>query len=115
MQDNNAGTKSRILPDDELIDLPVTLGIMGGPSVSSAYEDEELMALKISMSPPGRRTRRIRFIKREVLALRAQRVALATAAAPNVQAQVQASVELRRARQRERKTAGSSATGSTSS
>ena len=59
-----------ILDDDELIDLGETRKIMGEISISSAYEDPELMALKISMTPPGRRTRMVRFIQREVRALR---------------------------------------------
>jgi hypothetical protein len=93
---------SRIRPDDDLIGLDKMRAIMGGISVSTAYEDPELMALKISMTPPGRRTRRVRFIEREVLELRAQRVARAEADAPNVRAQTEARVEQRRARQRQR-------------
>ena len=63
---------------------------MGNPSVSTAYADPELMALKISMTPPGRRTRMIQFIRRKVLDLRAQRVARAEANAANVRAEVEA-------------------------
>jgi len=98
----SADTTGRIRDDDELIDLGETLSIMGGPSVSTAYEDAELMALKISMTPPGRRTRMVRFIKREVHALRAERVARAEAKAAGVLAEVEARVKQRRARQRQR-------------
>ena len=89
-----------LLDNDELIDLSETRKIMGNPSVSTAYADPELMALKISMTPPGRRTRMIRFIGRKVLDLRAQRVARAEANAANVRAEVEARVSRRRARQR---------------
>jgi hypothetical protein len=58
------------------------------------------MALKISMTPPGRRSRMVRFIKREVHTLRAERVARAEAKAATVRAEVEARVEQRRARQR---------------
>jgi hypothetical protein len=90
----------RIRDDDELIDLDETRKIMGGVSVSTIYDDPEIQALKISMTPPGRRVRMIRFIRREVAALRAERVARAEANAPNIRAQTEARVEQRRARQR---------------
>jgi hypothetical protein len=93
-------TNARIRDDDELISLDETRELLGGISVSTAYEDPELMALKISMTPEQRRTRMIRFIKREVLALRAERVARAEANAANVRAEIEARVERRRARQR---------------
>jgi hypothetical protein len=107
-------TTSRIQSDDELIDLGETLKIMGGPSVSTAYADPELMGIKIAMTPPGRRTHMVRWIKREVLALRAERVARAEATAANVRAAVEARVERRRAKQRQR-TAARAATASTTS
>ena len=91
--------------DDDLIGLGETRAIMGGISVSTAYEDPELMALKISMTPPGRRTKMVRFIRRKVLDLRALRVARAEANAAKVRAEVEARVEQRRARQRQRPTA----------
>ena len=98
---NSDGTiVSRMRDDDELIGLDKVRALMGDISISSAYEDSELMALKISMTPPGRRTKRVRFIAREVLALRNQRAARAEANAANVRAEVEARVEQRRARQR---------------
>jgi hypothetical protein len=103
MHMNSYGTiASRMRDDDELVGLDKTRALMGDISVSTAYEDPELMALKISMTPPGRRTKRVRFIVREVLALRAQRVARAEANASKVRAEVEARVEQRRARQRQR-------------
>jgi hypothetical protein len=96
----DGGTTGRMRDDDALIQLDETRELLGGISVSTAYEDPELMALKISMTPEQRRTRMIRFIKREVLALRAERVARAEANAPNVRAEIEARVERRRARQR---------------
>jgi hypothetical protein len=105
MQNDSA---SRVREDDELIDLTVTRGIMGNISISTAYEDPDLMALKIGMTAPGRRNRMVRFIRREVHALRAQRVARAEAAASTVRAQVEARVELRRAKQRQRTAASTS-------
>jgi hypothetical protein len=96
-EDDIAG---RIRDDDELIVLDETRAIMGGISVSTAYEDPELMGLKVNMSAGDRRSHLIRFIKREILALRAERVARAEANAPNIRAQTEARVEQRRARQR---------------
>ncbi|MGY3347733.1 MULTISPECIES: hypothetical protein [unclassified Bradyrhizobium] len=90
----------RIRDDDELINLDRTRAIMGGISVSTAYEDPELMALKIPMTAPGRRTKRVSFIEREVKALRAERVARAEANAERVRAETVARVERRRSRQR---------------
>ena len=95
----------RILDDDELINLDETRKIMGNISTSTAYEDAELMALKISMTPPGRRTKMVRFIRRKVLDLRAERVARAEANAAQIRAEVEARVERRRARRRQRATA----------
>jgi len=104
MHMNDGNGDRHILDDDELIDLDETRKIMGGVSVSSAYANAELMALKISMTPGGRRTRMVRFIKCEVHALRAERVARAKANAAMVKAEVEARVEQRRVRQRQRST-----------
>jgi hypothetical protein len=98
-------TLARIKDDDELIVFNEVRKIMGGPSTSSAYEDASLMALKISMSPPGRRSKRVRFIRREVLELRAQRVAAAEASAETIKKEVEERVERRREKQRLRKRA----------
>lgn len=91
---------SRIRNDDELVVFNEARKIMGGPSVSSAYEDPELMALKIKMTPPGRRTKSIRFIRLEVLELRARRVAAAEASAETIKKEVEARVARRREKQR---------------
>jgi hypothetical protein len=96
MSDDNNGCRD----DDELITLDEVKQIMGNPSTSTVYEDAELMALKVSMTPPGRRNKMVRFIKRRVLDLRAERVARAEAGAAKVRADVEARVEHRRAKQR---------------
>jgi hypothetical protein len=101
---DTADITTRIRDDDQLIGLDDVRRIMGDISVSTAYADPELMALKISMTPGERRTRMIRFIAREAYALRAQRVARAEASAAHVRAQTEARVERRRARQRQRAT-----------
>ena len=106
---SNDTIASRMRDDDELIGLDRTRALMGDISVSTAYEDPELMALKISMTPPGRRTKRVRFIVREVLALRAQRAACSADNAPNVRAQTEVRVEQRRIRQRLRTAASAKA------
>lgn len=95
-------TATRIRDDDELIDLPESLEIMGGMSVSTAYSDPELMALKINMTAPGLRSRMVRFIKREIYGLRAQRVARRDAAADAVRTRIEAQIARRNARRRER-------------
>jgi hypothetical protein len=96
----NDDTLCRILDDDELITLVETLKIMGGISVSTAYVDPDLMALKIKMTPGERRTKTVRFIKREVLALRAKRARRSNSNAAKVHAEIEARVEQRRERQR---------------
>ena len=95
-------TEPRILDDDELIVLNETRRIMGGISVSTSYEDPELQRLKIKMTSPERKTKCVRWIRREVLALRAERVANAEANADDVVANVRGRIERRRIKQRER-------------
>ena len=89
-----------VLDDDELITLNKAREILGGVSISTCYEDAQLMGLKIKMTAGERRTKMVRFIKREVLALRAERVSRSEASAAKVRAAVEARVEQRRARQR---------------
>src|SRR5258708_1588701 len=89
----------RILDDDELITLDETRKILGGVSTSTAYTDADLMALRINMTAGEARAKRVRWIRREILALRAQRVARAEANAAKVRAEIEARVEHRRARQ----------------
>jgi hypothetical protein len=93
-------TGSRIKNDDVLITVDEMRKIMGGISISTAYVDSDLMALKINMTPPGRRTKRVRFIQREVHALRAERAERSAADATNVRAQIEARVAQRRDKQR---------------
>ncbi|MDN3279095.1 hypothetical protein QWJ07_32860 [Frankia sp. RB7] len=93
-------TLGRIRDSDELIDLAETRKILGDPSVSTAYEDPDLQALKVRMTPPGRRSQKVCWIRREILTLRAERVSLSEANAANVRAEVEQRVERRRTRQR---------------
>lgn len=95
--------QQRILDTDELIELDETLSILGGMAISTAYTDADLMALKISMTAgEGRRSKAIRFIRREILELRARRVERASAKAANVAKAIEERVERRRERQRVR-------------
>jgi hypothetical protein len=100
MGDDTRTSTSRIREDDTLDDLDEARRIMGNISVSTAYADPELMALKINMTAPGRRGHLIRFIHRELHALRAERVARAAANAEIIRAETQARVEQLRVRQR---------------
>jgi hypothetical protein len=94
---------ARIRDDDELINFDETLPLIGGISISTAYNDPALMALKIDMSAgAGPHTKIVRFIKREILALRAERVARSEAKAANVRAKVIRQRELREERRRAR-------------
>ena len=94
------GDTGRVRDDDDLIDLVETLKIMGGIGISTAYEDPALMRLKIKMTSPERRTRMVRFIRREILELRAQRIERAEADGIIYQEKTEARLEARRVRQR---------------
>ena len=96
---------TRILDDDELIDLEETRKILGGISISTAYNDPELMTLRINMTAKGRRVKMIRFVKREILDLRVQRAQRSEANVEKIREEVEARVERRRSRQRLRKRA----------
>ena len=90
----------RIRDDDELIGFEEMRALLGGPSKTTCYDDPELMSLKIAMTPPGLRTRIVKFIKREVLALRALRVERAEVNSDSIRAEIVARQERRRERQR---------------
>lgn len=96
-------TDSSAYDDDELITFSRVLELMGDMPLSTAYEDPELMALKINMTVPGRRSHAVRFIKRKVLDLRAKRIRASEANAVKVRAEVERRIEHRRTRQREEK------------
>jgi hypothetical protein len=100
MLDDASGT--RILPDDQLIDVAETRAIMGGISTSAAYDDPGLMALKIKIGDGTGRQCRVRFIRREILNLRAQRVTRSEANAAGIRAQVEKRLALRRKKRRMR-------------
>ena len=103
--DDASSTAGRIRPDDEVIDTPETCAIMGGISVSTAYDDPELMALKIKIGGGTGRQCRVRFIRREILELRAERVARSEANAAAIRAQVEKRLALRRSKRRMRASA----------
>jgi hypothetical protein len=102
MLDDASGTTSRIRPDDELIDPPKMLEIMGGISVSTAYDDPEQMGLKIKISGGTGRQHRVKYIQREIIELRARRVAQSEANAAAIRAQVEKRLALRREKRRMR-------------
>jgi hypothetical protein len=85
-----------IRDDDVVIGLAETLPLMGGISISTAYDDPELMALKIDLSATGQNTKIIRFVKRKVLELRAKRVARSEANTAAIRAQIEKRLALRR-------------------
>ena len=91
-----------IRDDDVVISLAETLPLMGGISISTAYDDPELMALKIDLSATGQNTKIIRFVKRKVLALRAKRVARSEANAAAIRVQIEKRLALRRSKRRMR-------------
>lgn len=100
--DNNSdsGSATRIRPDDVLIKRPAVQHLMGGISTSAVYDDPDLMRLKISLVATGASAHAVRWIEREVLDLRAERVARSTERAASVGAEIEKRRERRRARQR---------------
>jgi predicted DNA-binding transcriptional regulator AlpA len=93
---------SRIRPDDVLIDLPMLQIKMGNVSVSTIYDDPDLMALKISLMPDSKstRTRSVRWIERETDELRARRVARSEQHAAATREKIEQRRDRRRAKQR---------------
>jgi hypothetical protein len=99
----------RIRPDDELIKRPEVQRLMGGISVSAVYDDPDLMHLKVNLTAAGEFPHAVRWIAREVLELRARRVARSEERTASVRAQIEARRERRRAKQRARTDAKPSA------
>jgi hypothetical protein len=99
----------RIRPDDTLIKLARVQTLMGQMSVSSIYDDPDLMGLKITVMAAGESTRAVRWIEREILDLRARRVARSEERAASVRARIDERRERRRAKQRGRTAAKPSA------
>jgi hypothetical protein len=97
-----SGTTGRIRPDDELIAAPEMRAIMGNISVSTAYDDPELMALKIKIGVGSGHQCRVRFIRREVHELRALRVERSQVNAPIIRTQIENRLALRREKRRMR-------------
>ena len=73
-KDNSNGL-GRIREDDELIKRPVVQSLMGGIAVSTLYDDQELMDLRLDLTAKGEHPRAVHWIKREILEVRAKRVA----------------------------------------
>ena len=78
--------------------------LMGGVSTSTLYADPEIRALAIPLTPAGSRTKKVRWIKSEVIELRRQRIAAARAKAQAVREKVIAQNE--RSRERRRRPSG---------
>jgi len=96
-----------IRPDDELITLAEVRAIFGGRAISTIYDDGDLMAAKVRTSE-----RSVRWIKRVVLDIRAERVARSQEGADTERAKAVSRRERRRARERA-KTAASTASSAT--
>jgi hypothetical protein len=90
---------------DDLIDGPEVDRIMGGQSPSTRNADPDQRALAISMTEPGKRTKRVRYLRSEVLDLRRQRIEAARKSAEAVRQRVIAQNERRVAKRRDRTTA----------
>jgi hypothetical protein len=86
-------SNGRIRPDDKLIQRPQMQAIMGDIATSTVYDDPDLLALCIWLSPGA-----VRWIEREILELRDRRVAESGERG----ADVRAKVEQRKARRRTR-------------
>jgi hypothetical protein len=83
---------------DPLIDGREVDLIMGGQSPSTRNADPDQRALAIKMTEPGRRTKRVRWLKSEVLELRSKRIEAARANSETVRQQVTEQNERRAAR-----------------
>ena len=75
---------------------------MGDMSVSAVYDDPDLMRLKINVTAAGESPHAVRWIEREVLELRARRVARSEEQAANIRERIEERRERRRAKQRAR-------------
>jgi hypothetical protein len=87
---------------DPLIDGREVDRLMGGQSPSTRFADPEQRALAIKMTEPGRRTKRVRWLKPEILELRRQRIEAARANSEAVRQRVIEQNERRAARRRDR-------------
>jgi hypothetical protein len=87
---------------DDLIDGPAVDRIMGGQSPSTRNADPDQRALAIKMTEPGRRTKRVRWLKSEILELRRKRIEAARANSENVRQRVIEQNERAAAKRRDR-------------
>jgi hypothetical protein len=93
---------NRIRSEDELIKRSEVQHLMGDISVSTIYDDPDLMRLKINVTAADESTHAVRWIRREIHELRAQRVARSEKRAASVRARIEQRRARRRAKQRAR-------------
>jgi len=86
--------------DFDWIDINEVRQINGGSSRSSVYEDPDLQALAVRFAEPGRRAKRVRWLRHEVRALVQHRLDRRDAEAAAVREQVIARRDRRRAKTR---------------
>jgi hypothetical protein len=84
-----------------LIDATRVREKLGGVSMSTLYDDPEVMALKITMTASGRRSKRARWLEHEIDALVCERIARSRVDAETVRQEVIARNERRRAKRRQ--------------
>jgi hypothetical protein len=91
--------------DDELIDRSETKRLLGNVSTSSLYADPEVRALAIPLTEPGKRVKLVRWLRREILELRDQRIARARENSEAVRLDVIARNERRAEKRRQQRQA----------
>jgi hypothetical protein len=62
---------------DDLIGRDEVRRLLGDPSVSTLYSDPEVRALALPLTEPGKRVKRVRWLRREILELRRRRISKA--------------------------------------
>jgi hypothetical protein len=96
--DGNKTTDGRLAFD--WIEIDELRQIMGDCARSTVYEDPELQALAVRFAEPGRRTKRVRWLRHEAHALVKRRLKQRDAAAETVRQDIAARRERRRAKRR---------------
>jgi hypothetical protein len=99
---NKTAADDETADDDgfDWIDINELRRIMGDCSRSSVYEDPELQALAVRFAEPGRRTKRVRWLRPEAHALVKRRLQQRDAAAEAVRREITARRERRKAKRR---------------
>jgi hypothetical protein len=75
MPNINEASTPRMKPGDRLIRRPAVQSYMGDCAVSTLYDDPEIMALRVQLTPEGSTRSNVFWIEREVLELRDKRIA----------------------------------------